>query len=99
MSPSNVHESQHPVLKVKVSQLRNGEIGPRQVRTLTNEIATILAVEASQAVFDVRFGQMAVSAFGYEFHTELTHPQKYSIVPVLRSGLAMLEGKVFAGNL
>lgn len=44
--PSNVHVSQHPCLKVKLSQLRSKSTSPRDVKALVHEISLILGTEA-----------------------------------------------------
>ena len=44
--PSNVHVSQHPCLRAKLSRLRSKDTQAREVKGLVEEIATILGVEA-----------------------------------------------------
>jgi uracil phosphoribosyltransferase len=44
--PANVHISKHPCLRAKLSQLRSKSTNARETKTLVNEIATIIAVEA-----------------------------------------------------
>jgi uracil phosphoribosyltransferase len=44
--PPNVHVSKHPCLLAKLSLLRSKSTHSREVKSLVNEIATILGVEA-----------------------------------------------------
>lgn len=51
MLPPNVHVSCHPCLRAKLSQLRSQSSSTRDTRSLVNEIATILGVEAFSVCF------------------------------------------------
>lgn len=51
MLPPNVHISCHPCLRAKLSQLRSQSSSTRDTRSLVNEIATILGVEAFSVCF------------------------------------------------
>jgi uracil phosphoribosyltransferase len=42
----NVHVSQHPSLRAKLSQLRSESTSSKQVNALVNDISLILATEA-----------------------------------------------------
>lgn len=44
--PSNVHVSRHPCLMAKLSRLRSKGTESREVKSLVNDIATILGCEA-----------------------------------------------------
>lgn len=44
--PSNVHVSQHPCLRPKLSQLRSKTANARETKALVHEIALILGCEA-----------------------------------------------------
>lgn len=90
--PENVHVSSHPVLEAKLSQLRQN-ISARETRLISKEIATILAVWMSGEVFTTTKGDVATSAAGAQFTTSIASPATYTLVPVLRSGLAMVDRK------
>ncbi|KAJ0275565.1 hypothetical protein Brms1b_011938 [Colletotrichum noveboracense] len=47
--PSNVHVSQHPCLRAKLSQLRSKSTAAKDVKTLVHEIGLIVATEALAA--------------------------------------------------
>jgi uracil phosphoribosyltransferase len=44
--PLNAHVSTHPCVRAKLSQLRSQSTAAREVKSLINEIATIVGVEA-----------------------------------------------------
>lgn len=44
--PANVHVSQHPCLRAKLSQLRSQSTPAKEVKTLVNDIALMVAYEA-----------------------------------------------------
>lgn len=89
----NIHVSSHPVLQVKLSQLRQ-KISAKETRQLSAEISTILSVWVSEKIFSTVDGESAVSATGAKFTTAKASPGTYVLVPVLRSGLAMVDRKL-----
>ncbi|RYP75452.1 hypothetical protein DL771_002337 [Monosporascus sp. 5C6A] len=74
--PSNVHLSQHPCLRAKLSRLRSKQTHVREAKALVHEIATILGCEALATTLTAVDGPK---------------PQEISLVPILRSGLGMVE--------
>lgn len=90
--PSNVHISSHPVLKAKLSQLRQ-KTSAKETRQLSTEISTILSVWVSEGSFKSVDSAVAVSATGAQFTTSVTSPGTYVLIPVLRSGLSMVDCK------
>lgn len=44
--PANAHVSTHPCVQAKLSQLRSKSTQAREVKSLINEIATIVGVDA-----------------------------------------------------
>lgn len=55
--PSNVHISQHPCVRAKLSQLRSHQNNGRETKTLVHEIALILGCEALCGNLDVVDGE------------------------------------------
>lgn len=90
--PSNVHVSSHPVLQAKLSQLRQ-KTSAKETRQLSAEISTILSVWVSEGTFSTVSGPKALSATGAQYTTAETSPGTYVLIPVLRSGLAMVDCK------
>ncbi|MDX1523050.1 MAG: uracil phosphoribosyltransferase, partial [Anaerolineae bacterium] len=86
--PNNVYESTHPLVKHKLSLLRNKDTKPKKFRELVREISMLLAYEATQDLaletteVETPMG-VAPAAFLQE---------QIGLVPILRAGLGMVEG-------
>ncbi|KAK6006289.1 hypothetical protein QM012_006699 [Aureobasidium pullulans] len=89
--PSNVHVSQHPCLKAKVSQLRSQETGARDAKRLIHDISTMLGYEALGSALKSTQQGTDQSPLGYDFPVDSISPSHVSIVPILRSGLSMVD--------
>ncbi|KAI0123899.1 uracil phosphoribosyltransferase [Xylariales sp. AK1849] len=89
--PSNVHVSRHPCLLAKLSLLRSKSIHVREVKSLVNEIATIVGCEALASALKAVDGPKDETPIGFEYTTTTIGPQALSLVPILRSGLGMVE--------
>lgn len=83
-----VYPSKHPLVKHKLSKLRDKNTKPKKFRELVREIAALLTYEATADL----------SLRHIEIETPLTHTQGYELeekiglVPILRAGLGMVEG-------
>ncbi|KAF3921884.1 hypothetical protein ABW20_dc0100061 [Dactylellina cionopaga] len=86
---SNIHVSTHPCVRAKLSQLRSSS-SPRETRALVHEIATFLASDALASCLNIVEGDQSTSALGVTYKTEIIS-EKVVLVPILRSGLGMLE--------
>ncbi|KAI0892822.1 PRTase-like protein [Annulohypoxylon nitens] len=89
--PSNVHVSQHPCLRAKLSRLRSKRTESREVKSLINDIALILGCEALGSALTPVDGPKDETPIGFEYTTTTVRPEALSIVPILRSGLGMVE--------
>ncbi|KAH8668601.1 uracil phosphoribosyl transferase [Xylariales sp. PMI_506] len=89
--PANVHVSRHPCLLAKLSLLRSKNTHARDVKALINEISTIVGCEALASALQPVDGPKGETPIGYEYTTTVTEPQAVSLVPILRSGLGMVE--------
>ncbi|KAI1654560.1 PRTase-like protein [Daldinia decipiens] len=89
--PSNVHVSKHPCLVAKLSRLRSKSTESREVKSLINDISLILGCEALAASLTPVDGPKGETPIGYEYTTTTLRPETLSIVPILRSGLGMVE--------
>ncbi|KAH8160459.1 hypothetical protein CIB48_g7793 [Xylaria polymorpha] len=89
--PPNVHVSRHPCLLSKLSRLRSKETESREVKSLVHDIALIIGCEAFASALTVVDGPKGKTPIGYEYTTTSTEPQELSIVPILRSGLGMVD--------
>ncbi len=85
----NVQILDHPVIKHKISILRDINTGSNEFRSIIKEISIILAYEATK---DLGLEE-------YEVKTPLTETtgyrlsgKKLGIIPILRAGLGMVDG-------
>ncbi len=80
----------HPLVRHKISLMREHDISTYKFRTLTNELARLMAYEASRN-FEIEEFTMK----GWE-GTDITGEQivgkTVTVVPILRAGLGMLDG-------
>lgn len=91
--PPNVTVSTHPCLIAKLSQLRSAATTHKETRALVHEISLLLGAEAlAQALTVGPSGAEDVTPLGASFAVQKTFPKKLVLVPVLRSGLGMIEG-------
>jgi uracil phosphoribosyltransferase len=88
LSMSGVYVSNHPLIRHKLTILRNAETDPKKFRELVREVAVLLAYEATQdlALKDVSVNTPLGTAPGHELM------DKIGLVPILRAGLGMVEG-------
>jgi uracil phosphoribosyltransferase len=88
MAMSHVHVSQHPLVKQKLTLLRDVNTKPKKFRELVREISILMAYEATA---DIYLKETTVtSPMGMAHGHELG--EKIGLVPVLRAGLGMVEG-------
>jgi len=85
---SNVYESQHPLVKHKLSRLRDIKTEPKKFRELVREIAALLAYEvtADLATMPRELETPLAKMTGQELK------EKIGLVPILRGGLGLVEG-------
>lgn len=83
-----VYESQHPLVKHKLTLLRNIDTKPKKFRELVRELAMLLGYEATR---DLQLRPLTVETpMGAAQGSELL--DKIGLVPILRAGLGMVEG-------
>ncbi|MBN1217603.1 MAG: uracil phosphoribosyltransferase [Anaerolineae bacterium] len=84
----NVYESDHPLVKHKLTILRDKTTDPRKFRELVREISILLAYEATR--------DLAVAPTPVETPMGATTgallQERIGLVPILRAGLGMVEG-------
>ncbi len=87
---SKLHIVDHPLIKHKISMLRNEETGFKEFREIVEEIATLLCYEATR---DVELTKKNVKTPNGEFTVDmLDESTTFGIVPVLRAGIGMVNG-------
>jgi uracil phosphoribosyltransferase len=85
---SQIHVSEHPLVKHKLTKLRDTQTEPKKFRELIREIAMLLAYEATA---DLKLSPTSVAtpmgrAGGHYLQ------EKIGLVPILRAGLGMVDG-------
>ena len=85
---SNVYESKHPLVKHKLSRLRDIKTEPKKFRELVRELAALLAYEATAdlATTPRELETPLTKTIGQELQ------EKIGLVPILRAGLGLVEG-------
>ncbi len=84
-----VIEVKHPLVKHKVGLLREEPISTKDFRALTQELARLLAYEATA---DLPLETVTVPCWSGPTSVQRIAGRKLTIVPILRAGLGMLEG-------
>jgi len=85
---ARIFVSNHPLIRHKVTLLRNVDTEPKKFRELIREVAILLAYEATA---DLGVREMTVQTpLAVTTGHELT--DKVGLVPILRAGLGMVEG-------
>ena len=83
-----VYESQHPLVKHKLTRLRDVTTEPKKFRELIRELALLLCYEATM---DLGTKAVTVSTpMGDTTGQQLT--ERIGLIPILRAGLGMVNG-------
>ena len=82
-------EVQHPLVKHKVGLLREAHISTKDFRALTNELARLLAYEATA---DFPLESARIECWSGPTEVQRISGRKVTVVPILRAGLGMLDG-------
>ena len=86
--PGNVYISTHPLIKHKLTLLRDKRTDHVKFRQLVRELTTLLCYEATQ---DMALEDVSVTTpMGTAQGSQLT--QDIGLVPILRAGLGMVDG-------
>jgi len=84
----NVHVFDHPLIRHKLTILRDKRTGHKEFRELTQELAMLMAYEATRhhPVREVKVETPLATTTGWSIAG-----QEVAVVPILRAGLAMEE--------
>ena len=85
----NVHVLDHPLLRHKLSILRDEKTGVRDFRNVVSEIATLMCYEATR---DLPMEPVEIKTPVATATFEVLAGKKLAIVPILRAGLGMVDG-------
>lgn len=79
----------HPLIKHKLSILRDKEVGTKKFRELIREITMYLCYEATR---DIELYDTTVTTPLEETNCQMLDEDKFAFVPILRAGMSMVEG-------
>jgi uracil phosphoribosyltransferase len=84
----NVFQSEHPLVKHKLTRLRDTTTEPKKFRELIREISALITYEATLdlAVVEHEIETPLERTTGFDLR------EKIGLVPILRAGLGMVEG-------
>lgn len=85
----NVFFMNHPLMKHKISMLRNETTGTNEFRTLVEEIAMLMGYEALR---DLPVEDVEIKTPIETCMSPMISGKKLAIVPILRAGLGMVGG-------
>ena len=86
---ANVHLLDHPLIRHKMSELRDRDTSVRDFRALVREIAMLMTYEATR---DLPTVSRRIATPLAETEGTLVVEDDVVVVPILRAGLAMAEG-------
>lgn len=89
MNTKNIYISEHPLIKHKISILRDKNTGTNEFRTLSDEIGVLLGFEALK---DLALEYREVETPICKMSAPFISGKKLAIVPILRAGLGMVNG-------
>ena len=86
---SNVQIMDHPLIKHKISYIRQENVGSRDFRAVVGEIAAQMCYEATRnlKLQDVKIKTPICETVGQELSGK-----KMAVVPILRAGIGMVDG-------
>ena len=86
---ANLRVADHPLVQHKVAKLRAKDTPPRDFKALTNEIAAMLAYEATK---DLPLESITIETPLETMKAMHIDGKKLALVPILRAGLGMVDG-------
>ena len=87
----NVIELNHPLVKHKLSILRNKKTGTKEFRELVSELSTMLCYEALK---DAILEEIEVETPICSTKGKKLNEDNYAFIPILRAGTGMLDGLI-----
>ena len=87
----NMIEIKHPLVKHKISLLRDKKTNTRDFRDLVRELSMLMAYEVTK---DLPLKTVTIETPVASAQTEVISGKSIAIVPILRAGLGMVDGMV-----
>ena len=85
----NIHVVNHPLVQHKLGLVREAGVSTNKFRTLTQELARLLAYEATR---DFEVETVTIDGWCGPIEVQQIKGKKVTVVPILRAGLGMLDG-------
>lgn len=85
----NIIICDHPLVKHKISMIRNKETGTNEFRTIVSEIAMLVGYEALR---NIELEDVEIETPLEKAMCPVMKGEKPAIVPILRAGLGMVDG-------
>lgn len=86
---ATVHEMDHPLIKHKLSLMRDKTTGVKEFREATREIAMLMCYEATR---DLPLKEITIETPVADARVHVISGKKIALVPILRAGLGMVDG-------
>lgn len=87
----NVIELDHPLVKHKLTILRNKNTGTKVFRELVSELSMLLCYEAMK---DAKLDDVTIETPITTMQTGMLNEDNYAFFPILRAGTGMLDGVI-----
>jgi len=88
-SMGKVYVFDHPLIQHKLTYIRKKETGTKEFRELVDEIATLMAFEATR---DLPLDEIEIETPVAKTKAKVLSGKKLGIVPILRAGMGMVDG-------
>lgn len=85
----NTFVMEHPLIKHKISYLRDKNTGTKQFHELVSEIAMLMCYEATKTLPMI---QVEIETPVAKTQADFIDGKKLAIIPILRAGLGMVDG-------
>ncbi len=85
----NVTVINHPLVRHKLTLMREADCSTYKFRTLTTELARLMAYEASR---DFEIEKYIIDGWCGSIEGDRIKGKTLTVVPILRAGLGMLDG-------
>ena len=89
MNPNTFHVVDHPLIKHKLSIMREKDTGSKDFRQLLSEIAMLMCYEITR---DIPVVDVEIETPVSKMIAQKVEGKKLAIVPILRVGLGMVDG-------
>ena len=86
---SKIQVMDHPLIRHKITYIRQEEVGSKEFREIVSEIAALMCYEASR---DLKLEKVKIKTPICETYGEELSGKKLAVVPILRAGLGMVDG-------